>query len=130
MKSIVIFTALLFASGTVRASDWLSLGKTADGDSETFVDRATITVVGNIRSAVFKYVPEHHIDMYRKEWIERSEELSEYDCKKSTVRAMTLIIYLEGGHTHTQDFPPAWESVTAPWDQLALKYLCAWQGDY
>jgi hypothetical protein len=105
------------------------LGKTEDGDSETFVDRATIAVVGNVRSALFQYVPKNHLDMYKREWIERSEVFSEYDCKKNTVHAMTRVIYLEGGHTHTDDLPAAWGSVTAPWDQVALKFLCAWQAD-
>lgn len=129
MKVKLILTALLLALGRAQAADWFSLGKTADGDSETYVDRETITVVANIRSALFKYVPRHHLDMYKKEWIERSEQFSEYDCKKSAVHAMTLDIYLEGGNKHTVVLPQAWGLVAAPWDQVALNYLCAWQGD-
>jgi len=130
VKPKMILAAFLLASGMTQAADWFSLGKSADGDSETYVDRETITVIGNIRSALFKYVPRHHLDMYRKEWIERSEQFSEYDCKKNAVHAMTLDIYLEGGHTHTVVLPEAWGSVTAPWDQVALTYLCAWQGEF
>ncbi len=125
----MIFGAFLFASAAAFASNWLSLGKTEDGNSETFVDRATITVVGNIRSALFQYVPKPHIDMLRTEWIARSEQLSEYDCKNHTVHAIKLTIYLEGGGTHTDILPTAWGQVESPWDRVALDYLCAWQGD-
>src|SRR5271169_1113069 len=97
----MIFACFLFASGIAQASDWFSLGKSADGDSESFVDHSTITVVGSVRGALFRYVPKHHLDMYRREWIERSEEFSEYDCRRNTVHAMQRVIYLEGGGTHT-----------------------------
>jgi hypothetical protein len=129
VKSTIILSVFLFAAGTLKAADWFSLGRIPDGDSEAYVDRETITVVGNVRSALFKYVPQRHSDMYQKEWIERSEQFSEYDCKKNAVHAMTLDIYLEGGRTHKIVLPAAWGSVTAPWDQAALNYLCAWQGD-
>jgi hypothetical protein len=127
---LMVLTFFLLASGMTQAADWFSLGKSADGDSETYVDRETITVIDNVRSALFKYVPKHHLDMYKKEWIERSEQFSEYDCKKNAVHAMTLDIYLEGGHKHTVVLPEAWGSVMAPWDRVALTYLCAWQGDF
>jgi len=126
---VILFACLVFAVGSANAADWLSLGKTQGGDSEAFVDRGTILVVGNIRSAVFQYVLDHHIDKLGKEWIVRSEQLSEYDCKKDSVHAVKLIIYLEGGGTHTSFFPDAWAPVTAPWDHVALNYLCSWQGD-
>jgi hypothetical protein len=125
----VIFCAsLVFGFGLAHASDLLSLGKTQDGESEAFVDRATILVVGNVRSAVFQYVPSHHIDKLGKEWIVRSEQFSEYDCKNDAVHAVKLIIYLEGGGNHTRFYPTAWAPVTAPWDHVALGYLCSWQG--
>jgi hypothetical protein len=129
LKSTIICGAFVFVCGIAQASDWRSLGKSADGDSESFVDRATIAVVGNVRGALFKYVPKHHLDMYRREWIERSEAFSEYDCKRNTVHAMQRVIYLEGGGTHTEVLPAAWGKVIAPWDQVALKFLCAWQGE-
>lgn len=121
--------ACLLVSGASHAADWLSLGKTDDGNSETFVDRSTIQVVGSVRSALFKYVPEHHLDMLDGKWIERSEQFSEYDCKKNAVHTMQLVIYLEGGGTHTKEYPIAWGSVRAPWDQAALGFLCAWPGE-
>jgi hypothetical protein len=129
MNALMI-AAFLVAPGTIFASSWLSLGKTEDGNSEAFVDRSTITVIGNVRSARFKYVPKHHLDMYRTEWIERSEALSEYDCKNNTTHAVELTLYLEGGATHTNELPMVWGSIMAPWDQAALNFLCAWQGDY
>lgn len=128
MKAI-LFGCLVFTVGSAGAADWLSLGKTQGGDSEAFVDRATIAVVGNIRSAVFQYVLDPHIDKLGKEWIVRSEQFSEYDCKNASVHAVKLIIYLEGGGTHTSFSANAWAPVTAPWDHVALSYLCSWQGD-
>jgi hypothetical protein len=126
---MAVMGAGLLASGMVLASDWVSLGKTEDGTSETFVDRASIQVVGNIRGAVFQYLPKPHLDMLGSAWIVKSEQLSEYDCKNNAVHAIKLVIYLEGGGTHTNVLPTAWGSVTAPWDQAALKYLCAWEGE-
>ena len=105
------------------------MGKTQDGHSEAFVDRSTITVIGNVRSALFQYVPQHHIDKFGTEWIVRSEQLSGYDCKKNAVHAIQLTIYLESGGTHSNDLPMAWGQVQTPWDQAAITYLCAWQGD-
>jgi hypothetical protein len=126
---LILVACFLFASGTTHAADWLSLGKAEDGNSESFVDRSTIAVVVSVRSARFKYVLKHHIDMYKTRWIERSEAFSEYDCKRKTTHAIELIIYLEGGDTHSVPLPAEWQAVKAPWDQVALNYLCAWQGD-
>jgi hypothetical protein len=125
----IIVAAFIIASGNSLAAEWQSLGKTDDGNSETFVDHSTITVIGSIRSARFRYVPRHHLDRYKAAWIERSEASSEYDCNKSTTHGIELILYLEGGDTHAVPQSAAWESVQAPWDQVALKFLCAWQGD-
>ena len=126
----LMVAAVLVVPAITFASSWLSLGKTEDGNSEAFVDRSSITVIGNVRSARFKYVPKHHLDTYRAEWIERSEALSEYDCKNNTTHALELTVYLEGGGTHTSQFPMVWGAITAPWDQAAINFLCAWQGDY
>ena len=128
MKFILVASFLL-ASGAANASDWLSLGQAEDGNSESFVDRSTIAVIVNVRSARFKYVLKHHIDRYKTQWIERSEAFSEYDCKNKTTHALELILYLEGGDTHPVPQPAEWQAVQAPWDVAALKFLCAWQGD-
>jgi len=59
MKRIILLS-LLLASGTVRASDWASLGKGADGKTEILVDRESILVQFGIRRAWMKAILQPH----------------------------------------------------------------------
>ncbi|SRR6266481_6526660 len=121
-----ILLALLIVGGSAQASDWVSIGKSANGGTEGLVDVSSIVIVGEIRRAWFKVAYVHH-----KAALAYTMERDAFDCPQQIMRAEAYALYFDDG-THqdqsAESFPEQWTPV--PPDTMGstlMQFMCAWK---
>ena len=129
-----IMMALLLACGAAQAADWVTLGKSADGQKEAFVDVSSIRVNGNIRRAWNKLVMAAHTQKgpapNTNKWVSYIESQDFLDCMADSSSNELIYVHYEDGTTD----PPAKVGV-APWQPVPpgsmledeMKFVCAWK---
>ncbi len=132
-KAIMLF--LLFAYGPVQASEWVSLGKSADEKSEASVDVSGIRITGTVRRAWSKMVFPPHTAKgsgpNSDKWKSSEVSLEAFDCDNQTGRTEAVTIYYYDGSNWTApaaSFPFPWTPV--PPDtalSVAMQFICAWK---
>ncbi len=124
--------ALVIVCSTAQASNWLSVGKSDDGNIETFIDVSSIRIKDNLRAAWFKDVFRTHTRKgphgnYRSFIVGKDE----YNCTEQMTRSHAFTFYNEDG---TNESASA-ESLPGPWEPVVpdtvmavdMKFICAWK---
>jgi hypothetical protein len=130
-----LLLALLLACGTAQASDWVSVGKTANGQQENFVDISSIRVTGSIRRAWAKGVQAPHTergtDDNANKWVSYYLSRETFNCREQVWRSEALTIYYDdetNGSMPAAIYPQAWEPVPPDTTLSALmQFICAWK---
>lgn len=126
---------LLLACGAAQASEWVSIGKTNNGNAEALVDVASIKVTGTMRLAWVKGVPAHHtekgVGSDKGKWVSYYLNRFAFDCGDDTSRIEGGMIYFDDG-TNTSvpnmDFPASWEPVPPDTGlHSILDFTCSWK---
>jgi hypothetical protein len=130
MRRSILFTVLL-ACGAVQAADWLSIGKTVNGNDEVFVDVSGILVVdSSIRRAWVKTVHAPHGDQQSNRETQSVASYS-FNCEEKSFRHEAFTAYYEDGTNYAMPvdrYPDSWEPV--PPDTLLsaeLQFVCAFK---
>jgi hypothetical protein len=127
-----IITALLITCGTAQAAQWVSVGKTLNGQVEAFVDLGSLRIDGYIHRARFKYVyaPRSQRDERVNKWDKVSFGQEAFRCADQTGRTEALNVYYEDG-THWDNplalLPSSWTPVAPEtMRDFEMRYLCTW----
>jgi hypothetical protein len=136
MISKIVF-ALLLTSGTVQASDWVSVGKATQksGEAEFFVDTSSIRATGANRRAWVKMVfgpnAQRGFGEDAKKWQSYSVIRFAFDCDAETSRTEATTIYFTDGTNHTDSaalYPTAWEPVVPDtFLSTFMQFICGWK---
>jgi hypothetical protein len=134
MQKLIIL-ALLLACGTAHAADWVSTGKTDDGQMENFTDVSSIRVAGAIRRAWVKTVYGAHVrkgeGQEANKWYGYAVSRVSFDCNEENYRSEAVSVYFTDG-TNSSDspagFPTAWAPVPPDTALSAImQFICAWK---
>jgi hypothetical protein len=127
--------ALLLACGTARASEWVSLGQSDNGETQYLVDASSIRAAGTTRRAVFRIAFAPHtmrntVGPGVSRWWRESLERWAFDCGRKTARLEAQTVYYIDGTKGAapERFPKPWEPV--PPDTAIsgeMQYVCAWK---
>jgi hypothetical protein len=128
-----VLLALFLASGAAQAAQWASALKSADQQTEAFVDVSDIETTEETRLAWIKLViPPHSRNGFRDnagKWVTYSVSQKEFNCNKATVRGGAATDYFEDGSaapvTDSQFLSP-WEAVPPNTGMSVLMhFVCA-----
>jgi hypothetical protein len=133
MKRKMLLT-LLLACSTARASEWISLGESANGTQVTTVDVSSISIVGSVRLAWRKVVFAAHSRKSptdANKWQSYQVVRDAINCAEGTSRFEAVSYYYEDG-THEymspEFLPGPWQPV--PPDTMAsieMQFICTWK---
>jgi hypothetical protein len=136
----IIPAAMLLFCGACQASDWVSVWKSDDGTTESFVDAANIKVEGEIRTAKLKHVSQHHTERGLGEnankWVDYQLSSGSFDCVKQVIREESNVVYYDDGTVQRYDNPMLEQlGVPEPWvplpdDPLAkalMQFICEYK---
>jgi hypothetical protein len=129
-KTIIL--AMFLACGTAQASNWISVGKTNDGKSESFIDLQSVRIDGDIRRAWVKtvYASRSNPGPFGKYWASTVARTS-FNCSEETRRWDALTIYFDDESLRSipaSQYPTAWEPVTPDTIESAnMAFICAWK---
>lgn len=130
-----IFLALLLACSTSQASEWVSVGKSADGTKEWFIDASSIRISKSIRRAWIKTVFAPHTQqdtvLHSGKWLAHLVEHDVFNCGEEKAGIETITAYYEGGGNDSAPYDSKatpMELVPPDTAQTAeLKFICAWK---
>ena len=130
-----ILLALLLACGTATASEWVSVGTSADGKTEFFVDATSIRIAGGIRRAWIKFVfPTHTKRAFgddANKWESYRLVRVAFNCEQEASRVEAGTSYNTDGTSYTPDLVSSqlsWSPVTPDSAENAeMTFICAWK---
>jgi hypothetical protein len=137
MRSTTLALTMLIAltCATAQASEWVSLGKSDNGKTETFIDVSSIRVTGEVRRAWIKNVnapqTSKGVNPYPNKWVREMVGHFLFNCGEETNRVEAATVYYEDG---TNGTGPA-EISPSPWRPVApdtvgstnMQFICAWK---
>jgi len=125
--------ALLLASGTVQASDWVSLGKWGDRNAEILIDESSIRGAGEIRRAWFKVAFPSHIgsESARQKWETFLLIRIAFNCsEKTSLDEVQKLYYSDGAMVArpAESFSDRWYPVApGTLGNKEMQFICAWK---
>jgi hypothetical protein len=127
-----ILVTLLLACGTAQASEWISIGKTADGNVETFIDLSSIRVASGIRRVWIKSVaaPQTTKLIGSNKWASSVLTRTAFNCVEEIFRDEAQDLYFEDG-TNTAIAPSSMDGFWRPaapdtMYSAEIQFICAW----
>lgn len=130
----------LLACSAARAEEWVSVWKSADGDDETFVDVANLTISGDIRTASLKHVAapmtRRGVGDSANKWVSYQLSRGSFNCADRTVRPQANAVYYDDGTMESYDNPMLERlGVPEPWAPLpddpiaeaVMRFVCKWE---
>jgi hypothetical protein len=130
-----IMLALLLACGTAQASNWVSVGKSHDGNVEWFVDTTSIRIDNTVRRAWTKTVFASHTMqdpiLHSGKWLAYMVTRDVIDCRDETHDMEAITQYYEsGGNDSMPDYRKQlrMEPIVPDTVQQALmRFICGWK---
>ena len=122
MKGMLI--VLLLACGTAQAADWIRISAKGVPVQE-YVDRSSIQVDGNRRTAWVRYTFKANTHIERKKAVASSVELTDVLCDSKEVRLLSITLFYEDGSSDHDAAARQWEPIPPETgSDDAMKYLC------
>jgi len=131
----MVLLASVLACGMASASEWVSIGKTADGKVELSADVSSIKISGDQRWAWIKAVPARHTEKgagaSASKWVESRVNRFRFDCADETsIQEAENIYYTDGSNSATPSF--ALDSMSTPVApdtvlRAMMEFTCSWK---
>lgn len=123
MKKLMTLV-LVSVAGTVHAADWIRINPRGASPQE-FIDRSTIRVDGNRRTAWVKYIFKANTHTERNKSVVNSIELTDILCESKETRTLSVTLLYEDGSSDHDAAARPWEPIPPETgSDVAMKYLC------
>jgi Surface-adhesin protein E len=125
-----VVLALLLASDTAQASEWVLVGKTDTGE-ELFVDVSSIEVTGKVGRAWIKLVLPPHTErgaaLHETKWVRQFLKRDVFNCSEQTSNPDAVTIYYDDGTNYSEPATafPRWKPVQPEsMESVAMQLIC------
>jgi len=128
-KNVIQILALLVVCNVAQASNWLSLGKSANKNDEIFMDVSSIKFEQGVGRASFKTTRKHHTTQTDGKWWSFDLVKTAFNCAEEMYRDEALNVYYEDGTSYSlpaEMYPRPWRPVAPdPGADLEMTFICS-----